>query len=416
LALARSSLGWGRLCAAGALLFVAWRVVTLGIAEHWASLDPMRSIAVRADDPRALREAANLRLGAGALDEAADLARHALRADPLPGGPWAVLARIAEQRGDSAQARREMERALEHSPQDAEVRAWLADDALRHHDTRRAIALYDRLLRISPDDQRVVFRVLDGIAADAEGRDHLIRLLKAAPPWRASFLVDLARVGEAPVVDAFFAGLRDAALDAEVRRAYLDRLIADQRFRDAFDVWVAQVSPAGGASLTTPVNGDFEAAVTSPPFDWSIESPDGIEAGMRSAPDTGGRALEVQFFGRRSAFHHVRQLLQLPVGSHRLTWRYRLDELTTARGLRWVVDCATNPTTRIAASDLMRGDRPWSEGALRIDVPAGCGAQWLRLELDARIPAETLAYGTAWFDDLQIETGSVKEREHVAAE
>jgi hypothetical protein len=40
--------------------------------------------------------------------------------------------------------------------------------------------------------------------------------------------------------------------------------------------------------------------------------------------------------------------------------------------------------------------------AVAFDVPADCTAQWLTLELDARIAAETQAMGTAWFDDVEV--------------
>ena len=64
---------------------------------------------------------------------------------------------------------------------------------------------------------------------------------------------------------------------------------------------------------------------------------------------------------------------------------------------------ATAPALRIMATEAERGSSPWEARNAVFRVPADCSAQWLVLELDARIPAETLASGTAWFDDVRVE-------------
>ena len=105
----------------------------------------------------------------------------------------------------------------------------------------------------------------------------------------------------------------------------------------------------------------------------------------------------------RSAFRDVRQLLLLPPGTgYQLRWRSRLDGLQAARGLRWTLTCADGPAGTILASEPSAGSSPWLQHAAAFDVPPDCPAQWLILELDARIAAETQAMGTAWFDDLEV--------------
>jgi hypothetical protein len=57
----------------------------------------------------------------------------------------------------------------------------------------------------------------------------------------------------------------------------------------------------------------------------------------------------------------------------------------------------------LGSSQRLAGSSPWSTLELDFDVPTeNCGAQWLRLELAARIPAETQIGGRAWFDDVAI--------------
>jgi hypothetical protein len=149
-------------------------------------------------------------------------------------------------------------------------------------------------------------------------------------------------------------------------------------------------------------NGGFESEPGLPPFDWTLRGSNGVQAALTAAPGRTGQALRLQFLGTRSVFSGLQQVVLAAPGRHELHWAYRLDGLTTPRGLRWVASCA--PTgTELGASALLAGQTPWRDGMFSFDVPAGCPAVALRLELAARIPAETQAYGTAWFDDLRLD-------------
>jgi hypothetical protein len=52
---------------------------------------------------------------------------------------------------------------------------------------------------------------------------------------------------------------------------------------------------------------------------------------------------------------------------------------------------------------LVAADRPWTDFAADFSVPAqGCAAQWLRLEIPARVGSETKLEGQVWYRDLRI--------------
>ena len=105
-------------------------------------------------------------------------------------------------------------------------------------------------------------------------------------------------------------------------------------------------------------------------------------------------------------FKHVRQLLALPPGKYHLSGRVRLDDLRSERGLVWTLTC-TEGGRVLAETEPMSGHRGWSPFGLDLVVPEqACGGQWLTLRIPARIPAEQLIGGAAWFDDLQIQTES----------
>jgi len=386
--------------------FAAWRILSLAMADFHAGSDPARALGWRPDHPAALLRLAEKQVASGNFDAAAALARRALAADPLDGRAYRVLADVARGQGDRDLQRTLIALAVRHAPRDIAARAWAAQNALERGDAAAAFSHYDRILRVAPQAQATIFPVLAGLAAMPGARDALVSVLAGQPPWRASLLGYFA--GNTPSADDLppvFEALRaSGGLSPEENAALVGRLVRDRRWDQAFVAWAGGLSAAQLAALGTPVDPGFEDA-TPPggPFEWNFGRVAGVDAGIRSLPDAKGHALRVEFQGRRSAFRDVRQLLLLPPGTgYQLQWRSRLDGLQAARGLRWTLTCADGPAGTILATEPSAGSSPWRQHAAAFDVPPDCPAQWLVLELDARIAAETQAMGTAWFDDVEV--------------
>jgi len=386
-------------------VFMGWRLVPLALAEHFAHSDPELSKAWRQYEPQALTALAEHHLALDHLPVAADLARRALSANPLAGAAYRVLAQVALRRGDLAEASRLMALALRHDPRDVQARTWLAQQALARRDAPTALAHYDRLLRMLPASQDGIFPILTQLATVPTARESLARILATNPPWRAAWLQQFGATSQdSDAVDATFRAVRNLSrLTLEENAAFIGYFVAHHEWGRAFVAWADSLTPEQRAALRTPVNGTFELERAAPPFDWDISSPDGVDAGIRPLPEGSGHGLRIEFYGRRTPFNNVRQLLWLQPGTYGFKWKSRMSALETARGLRWTVDCVETPGTRLAASAAESGSVPWREYTLYFTVPEGCSAQWLKLELEARIPAETLALGTAWYDDLKIE-------------
>jgi len=389
-----------------AAVIAAWHIVSLAMAEFYADTEPQRALEWRAEHPRALLNLAQQRLVQGRLDEAATLARRSLAADPLDGRGYRVLGNVAGLKRDRKQQQAMMELAVRHAPRDVAARAWAAQIALERGDAAAAIRHYDRMLRVAPERRPDVFPVLIGLASIPAGRDALVTTLAGRPPWRAELLRDLAHNMPNPNdLPAVFNALRaNGGLSPEEDAAYLERLVLEKRWDQAFVAWAGALSSQELAMVTVPIDGDFERVAPSRgPFDWMISGRPGVDAVVQALPDGSGRALKVEFQGQRGAFRDVRQLLLLPEGQgYRLQWRSRFDGLDTARGLRWTLTCADGAAGQILATPPTAGTSPWRSYSAEFDVPPGCPAQWLVLELDARIAAETLARGTAWFDDVHV--------------
>lgn len=388
-------------------VLLAWRVVTLAMADHQfrANPDPWAALAWRGTLPAALTEAAGQALATGDATAATDSARAALAADPLDGAAYRVLAQAALAQNDMPQARRLMALAIAHDPRDVQARNWLAQDALVRHDAAAALEQYDRLLRMAPAAQAGIFPVLTQLATVPEAREPIARMLATDPPWRDAWLRQFAATAaDADTVDATFRAVRRASpLTLEESAAFIGHFVEHRQWDRAFAAWAESLTPGQRAALKTPFNGGFELERAPPPFDWDIGSPEGVDAGIRPLPESSGHGLRLEFYGRRTPFNQVRQLLWLQPGQYQLRWRSRLSGLEAARGLRWVIDCADDPANRLASARPDSGTVPWHDYVWPFTVPADCRAQWLRLELEARIPAETLALGTAWYDDVKID-------------
>lgn len=387
-----------------ALLFAAWRVLSLGLADHFAERDPGASLAWRDTHPAALLGLAG-REGATA-DDVEALAKRALHADPLNGSAYRRLGEAAAARGEAELALRMYSLAAVRSPRDLHGQTWLADYYLRHGDFAQALAHLDPILRVEPTQVKAALPVLVALAQSPAAQPALADLLQSNPPWRASALTLLASgATDVDAMSGLFERLRtsDGALNATETAAWLDRLGREERWGQAYLIWASQLSPERLAKLGNVANGGFEYAPGQGGFDWRLLRVAGARIDrVATAGATGARALRVAFEDRRVPFAHVRQLLALPPGSYRLSGEVRTENLRTERGLVWTVECAGSGGQHLVDSPPFRGHGGWREFSADFVVPDGCGGQWLILRLPARIPAEQRIGGQVWFDEIRV--------------
>ncbi len=99
----------------------------------------------------------------------------------------------------------------------------------------------------------------------------------------------------------------------------------------------------------------------------------------------------------------VQQLTLLAPGTYEFKGKYR-GELIGKRGLVWRIACADAPNAAIGESQMVMGmSQKWKDIAFTFTVPkANCRAQQVRLELDARMPSETMVSGSISYDELTI--------------
>jgi hypothetical protein len=387
------------------VLLLAWRVVTLGMADHFAASDPARALEWRSDHPQALlRLAERTASDPAKAAETRELATKALRANPLDGRPYRLLGQTEADPGKAAAL---VGIAAARSPRDPVSQAWLIDHHLRGGRFDQAMAHADTLMRIQGRVAPEMHQLMMDFARAPEARGALAGQLLASPPWAADVLMGI--VTQAPDVDAIWPlmdQLRQApgGLARPVLAAWLDRLTREQRWGQAYLTWVSQLPPERLNGLGNLFNGGFEWEPGQGGFDWRFGRVAGVRIARADGPGVIGQAaLKVSFTDRRVPFDHVRQLLALPPGSYRLSGRARAETLRTERGLVWTLACANARPPALAETAPLMGNRDWAPFEVDFVVPAeGCSGQWLTLRLPARIPAEQRIGGTAWFDDLRI--------------
>lgn len=384
-------------------LCALWLVLIRGYADYLARPLPARALALDRNQPEALVRTAESALREGKVDQAEAYARQALRRHPLEGRALRILGATAELRGDRASARALMAAAAASTPRDSATQFWLAINALADRDLETALIKLDRLVRFEPELQNDVFPILATVATNPVGAPAIARFLAAEAPWRARFTEGLIR--QAFAVDdltRLFRMIEQAG--GQLSPSEVDQLA--QRLWASGDwrrlrVMLAR-EPGAEATPALVQDGGFDGIGRGPFFGWAVRRVPGADTWIGAGSGDGRSALHVSFHDRRVAYAHVQQALLLDPGRYSLRAQARLANLRTARGLRWVLNCAGGGKP-IGQSELLLGSTDWRPVSAHFEVPArNCGGQLLTLMLEARIAAEQQVAGDAWFDDLQI--------------
>ena len=337
--------------------------------------------------------------------EVAGLARRALKANPLETRALVLLALAAEAEEDNRLAVQLVSLAGARTLRDATAHSWLFELSLRQGDYAAALSHADLILRVHPRLAGTMLPALMAMASRPAGLGAIVARLETAPPWRSWFLKEYSRQAAdpsepTPVYMALQSASRPPA-SAELS-PHLDRLIAAGRIDQARLVWLASL-PDQPASRDWLYNGDFRHPVSNLPFDWMFGRARGAEIKVEASPMGDGQALRVQFGKGRVRFRHVRKLLTLPPGSYLLRGRAMAVDLRHQRGINWRLACAEDGGETLVSTPRISGTVT-TEFAEPFAVPAkDCRAQWLVLELAARIaPEQSVDGGTVWFDSLRI--------------
>ena len=394
-----------------ALVWAAWQIVAKTAAHNLASSQPSKALAWNHNDAEALDRFGREKLTAGDAGQATQLAVQSLLANPLDVAALSLLGQAAESQRQEARATALMELAGERTKNDLLTQAWIFDRNFRRGQYARALPHIDAVLRAyayEPDKMWSQFLpTLAGFTVNDRSIDALVRFLATKPIWRGWLLgnLSIALVNRDQLVKVYDALAKSSApATTEELNSYLNRLIKDGRFAEAYGVWRQTLTPQQQSEAGLLYNGDFAAPINGLSFNWVFASAAGADIQVVHAPDSQqGNALRIDFSGARVNFANVYRLLLLKPGNYRLSGQVKAADLRTSRGLWWHIYCANAANSDLAQTQLVSRSTPWTGFSVEFSVPeSGCEAQWLRLENPARIPPEREIAGEVWYRELQI--------------
>jgi hypothetical protein len=333
------------------------------------------------------------------------MAESALLDDPLNARALRILGQLADMAHDQTRAWQFMETSARYSMNESFAVAWLVDKSFEKKDYEAALHFADVLLRTRPQLINYVMPTLVQIAEDRDASGGLRKLLADNPPWRPWFFGNLPNtVSDARTPLDLLTAIKDSPNPptAGDLRGYLDFLIGQKFYALAYYAWLQFLPPEQLNSLGLLFNGNFETQPSGIPFDWVITPGAGVTVDVVPVPDhEGGRALVVAFGQERVDFRGVTQLIMLSPGKYQFNGKYT-GEIIGQRGLKWRVTCAGGG--QIGESGAIAGrTATWRNIEFTFVIPgADCPAQYLRLDLDARMSSEQFASGTVWFNELRV--------------
>jgi hypothetical protein len=408
------------LSALGVLL--AWEVILRSAAAYLADDAPDQALLLDARQPAALINVADEMLAdsgdagpsdAGSPEEARRrdriraAAEQALVNAPINArGAW-ILGQLADDAKDGAHAAQFMEAAVRFSLRESEAAYWMMRQKAQDGRYRDALYYADVILRTRPEMAESVVPGLAAMAEDARTSGEIKALLAGNPPWRRQFFMLLpASITDARTPLSLLLPLRTtAAPPASIEIVpYLSFLVAHKFYDLAYYAWLQFLPPGQLDHAGLLFNGSFETPPWGGPFDWTIMQGAGVTIDIVPRPDDGKQhALLVEFQHGRVEFNSVTQLVVMAPGAYRFTGRYK-GELAGPSGLKWRVTCAAGTAAQAGEGPMITGAAPaWTDFAFAFSVPeAGCGAQQVRLDLEARTASERLVTGQILFDELEI--------------
>jgi len=335
-------------------------------------------------------------------------ATEAVMNDPLNAPALRILGQLAEADSDDTNASKFMQAADSLSLHEPYASYWLMRHSAATGDYESAIYYADILLRTNPQSDIYVVPLLAEISEDKTGAALLKAVLADNPPWRRQFIAALPNnVTDGRIPLDLLLALRTSPVPPtnEDIAPYINFLVAQKFYGFAYYTWLQFLPPEQLRQAGLLFNGSFEAPPSGLPFDWKITPGAGVTIDVVSRPDkTGQHALLVDFQYGRVDYHSVTELVMLGPGTYEFKGEYK-GELAGPRGMKWRVVCANNGTIASGGeSPMITGImKDWKTVAFTFTIPdKDCAAQYVRLDLEARMASEQLISGSILFDDLQI--------------
>lgn len=332
-------------------------------------------------------------------------AKAMLRARPIDGRAYRVLARVADAQGDKTRADTLYAIAVRRAPRDRLTRAALIDRAFARGDIAGALDQVDALLRVAPSLRDLVLRALLPSLGDARLQAALIDRLATNPPWREALRPVLLDPKTDPqLAEGLLARLtRRTPLTAPETDARIHLLQGLGRAPEARVLWMASLPDAAGQRAALLFDGGFEYPDIAGGYGWRQTPPPGVAIYHDPiSPAEGQYALALDFEGRAFTSPGLEQWLALAPARYRLSAAadHRTD---TRRPFAWRISCQGGGKALVSLPLPEPSSPAWQRVEADFEVPAGCPGQILRLDFLGRSLADRQLTGTLRLDAVRIQ-------------
>ena len=299
-----------------------------------------------------------------AAQQAWPLALRALAHDPL--SPRAIaIAALAT--ADRPQRRAILDAGTALNRRDLLLQGVMLEDRVAQNDYRGTLETLDALLRVHPEQRKLLFPLLLQALANEAAVPEFARFLDGSSIWHRTFL------REAAGQPALLGNLGLLRLNSRLEDRIFDRqLVLGLVGQGELDLAYRVYSRVTGERIETLSPGPIDWEAELPPFDWQFAS----ERGMRVYPEPEENRIELFVRGGQGG-PVARKLIRNPGGDFAIRVSENISPASAVGDVRLRLRCPGSGTWLF--------DRPLTDGAttFAIDLPpADCG--FLSLEIHAR--------------------------------
>jgi len=341
------------------------------------------------------------------LEESARDFRKAIERNPLEQEYWLQLAKIFQRKGENAVSQRALENAIEVFPTGYRGRWMSANLFLQQGDIEKALLHFSYILAHYPNQSSLVYDVLEKAVDDPD-----VVLEKIIPKDPSSFRQYLSYLyGMGDQASARKAWAKRLSFGYQADRGetirYIEFLISQGEFNEAFQVWRARfqeegLSPVSGSDLIT--NGDFgKDEILGGGFDWKIENVSGTVVSFDpSIAFEGKRSLKIVFTGKENVdFYHVYQFVPLKSNTeYVLRANMKTQAVTTKSGPK--IEVLGAGQSFHSASETLTGDNEWRKLIVSFRTPAQVQGGWVRVRREKTDKFDRYISGTVWIDHVSL--------------
>ncbi|RWQ58710.1 MAG: hypothetical protein EOS84_02575 [Mesorhizobium sp.] len=392
LALAASSIGLSR--------FLETETPTVSLA-----LDPLNVNALIGEITHDLNDTSN----APDLDALLAEAESALRFDVADARLYSLIGEIKYRQGKKEEAYEFFDQARKLSKTEIHALQRSIGHSIETGDLSKAVGEIDILLRRWPDQFSAIAEGLPTILSSTDGYQAVLAAIKAEAPWRASLFVALGKTPEgldlANRLLLDLTGSSSPPNSSELSRVLYEQ-IRQKKFEQAYRLFLFSLSDQERKLGGYIFNSTFEPVPSGKPFDWQIGEQSGLEVTFVTSQDAveGEGGATVRFLNTPVKNASLRQYIQLPPGSYKISLNASARNLKLPKELFWSIRCL-GPSGEIARFNIPEGTYNRQALSQGFSVgPAGCPMQLLRLETAAIAESWRFRYvGTLVMHKLSIE-------------